>query len=817
MSRIFIIQDARGENRLDETALPLTLGGTAQGGIVMPGVPADAVIAHIALSEGHAYIQPADDSLQLFHNHEHLTASTWLKSGDEVQAGDAVLHWRVQGDQVYISTRMQLANTTLVPPQQPPPASPPPSPAGQQPASSAPPPGVPDVVTDKPASPGQRKWRWVVFAVFLVLLLATAFVLLATPIAVTVTPLPATQSLRGFPPPVTVGDRLLALPGRYTVTATRPGYRPLQETLTVTMGGLQEFRLQLEELPGRVSILLQPPVDFRVFVDDVAADAAADGIIEIAGGRHVLRIETDRYLTLTEQVAIDGQGAAQQLSYTLQPGWATLGLVSQPVGATVHVDDERLGVTPLETEIMHGPHTLVLSLDKHKTVTLQQDFTAGATINLHDIVLSPAAGELALNSVPGGATISIGGTFYGTTPATVSLESGKQHKIRLTLPGYQRADRSIQLAPEEAQALTLKLSPQYGVVFVTTQPADANLRLDGKPSGKATRRLSLTTRAHTLEISKPGYVTQRLTVTPGAGISKNIDVTLKTVAQEKSGKQAAATPPTLTTAAGQVLRLVRPAGNFRMGASRREAGRRANESSRLVALTRPFYLGTHEVTNAQYRRYKAAHSSGSAEGAGLDGDRQPVVNVSWNAAARYCNWLGKADDLPAAYREVGNNMVPVVPANRGYRLPTEAEWAFVARKYTRQQLARYPWTGNYPPTGKAGNFADTNIADTLANVVPGYNDGYRGTAPVGSYTARPASFHDLGGNVAEWMNDFYAVYPGMAEQLVTDPAGPDSGDHHVVRDSSWRQGSIGELRLSYRDYSRVARPDLGFRIARYAQ
>ena len=123
----------------------------------------------------------------------------------------------------------------------------------------------------------------------------------------------------------------------------------------------------------------------------------------------------------------------------------------------------------------------------------------------------------------------------------------------------------------------------------------------------------------------------------------------------------------------------------------------------------------------------------------------------------------------------------------------------------------------YPPTGKAGNFADTNIADTLANVVPGYNDGYRGTAPVGSYTARPAGFHDLGGNVAEWMNDFYAVYPGMAEQLVTDPAGPDSGDHHVVRDSSWRQGSIGELRLSYRDYSRVARPDLGFRIARYAQ
>jgi formylglycine-generating enzyme required for sulfatase activity len=88
---------------------------------------------------------------------------------------------------------------------------------------------------------------------------------------------------------------------------------------------------------------------------------------------------------------------------------------------------------------------------------------------------------------------------------------------------------------------------------------------------------------------------------------------------------------------------------------------------------------------------------------------------------------------------------------------------------------------------------------------------------VGSFPARPAGFHDIGGNVAEWVNDYYAVYPGMAAQLVTDPAGPASGDHHVVRDSSWRQGSIGELRLSYRDYSRAPRPDLGFRIARYAQ
>jgi formylglycine-generating enzyme required for sulfatase activity len=152
----------------------------------------------------------------------------------------------------------------------------------------------------------------------------------------------------------------------------------------------------------------------------------------------------------------------------------------------------------------------------------------------------------------------------------------------------------------------------------------------------------------------------------------------------------------------------------------------------------------------------------------------------------------------------------------GYRLPSEAEWVYAARVAGRVTPVRYSWGEGYPPVAVVGNFADAQIADTLANVVPSYNDGYRGPAPVGSFNAQPGGFHDLGGNVAEWTNDYYAVYPGQAEKLVRDPLGPASGDHHVVRGSSWRDGSITELRLSYRDYSRGPRDNLGFRIARYA-
>ncbi len=100
--------------------------------------------------------------------------------------------------------------------------------------------------------------------------------------------------------------------------------------------------------------------------------------------------------------------------------------------------------------------------------------------------------------------------------------------------------------------------------------------------------------------------------------------------------------------------------------------------------------------------------------------------------------------------------------------------------------------------------------------MPGYNDGYRGAAPVASYAAAPAGMYDLAGNVSEWTGDYYAVYPGEETELVSDPTGPAQGEHRVVRGSSWRHGATSELRASYRDYSDKPRADIGFRIARYA-
>ena len=86
-----------------------------------------------------------------------------------------------------------------------------------------------------------------------------------------------------------------------------------------------------------------------------------------------------------------------------------------------------------------------------------------------------------------------------------------------------------------------------------------------------------------------------------------------------------------------------------MGASRREPGRRANETLRKVNLTRPFYLGVHEVTNEAYRAFDSSHSAGQIRGYSLEGERHPVVSVTWEQAVLYCNWLSQKDALRPFY------------------------------------------------------------------------------------------------------------------------------------------------------------------------
>ena len=290
-----------------------------------------------------------------------------------------------------------------------------------------------------------------------------------------------------------------------------------------------------------------------------------------------------------------------------------------------------------------------------------------------------------------------------------------------------------------------------------------------------------------------------------------MNVTLKTVKQAK----LEALKPVIEAPGGPRLKLFYP-GPVTLGASRREPGRRANETIRNVQLTRPFYLSLKEVTNREYRLFSKDFSSGSVQGNSLNGDNQPAVNLSWEQAAQYCNWLSKEASLAPFYLEENGNITGFDKTADGYRLPTEAEWAWAARTTGTGATLKFPWGAAMPPAANSGNYADRKAATLLGRIIGEYDDGHIVSAPVGSFPANDKGLFDLGGNVAEWVNDVYDVVVSTDKKAELNPMGPDRGDLHVIRGASWRHSTVTELRLSHRDYDSAARNDLGFRIARFA-
>jgi formylglycine-generating enzyme required for sulfatase activity len=252
-----------------------------------------------------------------------------------------------------------------------------------------------------------------------------------------------------------------------------------------------------------------------------------------------------------------------------------------------------------------------------------------------------------------------------------------------------------------------------------------------------------------------------------------------------------------------------------MGAPRRQPGRRANEAERSVSLQRPFYLATKEISNAEFRRWKASHSSSAIGGKSLDMDLQPVAKVSWEDAAGFCNWLSKRDGLPPFYRLEAGMINGFNWDSHGYRLPTEAEWAWAAKIDANSKSTTFPWVnGLYPPVEITDNYADQSASRLLSFTIANYNDKSPVSAPVGSFKPNNKGLYNMSGNVAEWVNDYYDVRPRRGD-AIQDPTGPTTGTRYVIRGASWALGSRTELRLSYRDAGVDGRLDVGFRIARY--
>lgn len=615
------------------------------------------------------------------------------------------------------------------------------------------------------------------------------------------------------------GERFLMRPGTYELIVTAEGYQTFSGPLLVDRAEVQTLALSLTPLPGTL-VIDSAPVSATVSLNGSVIGTTPLTIDAVDAGEATLSVSAERYLPYETVIDVTGRAQTQRFSANLTPGWASVLVQTAPADVSVQIDQLRVDepsvtLNGMVLEVMQGSREITFSAPGYIDEVIELDAVADTDVDLGIVELTPAEGMLRLTSVPAGAVVTRDGRFVGATPTEVAMEPSTRHRIQVSRAGYLTESFSLSLEKGASVNRQVVLSPALGEVDIQVTPRNATIQINGDDRGKGSQVLSLPGVEQVITIRAPGYASVERRVTPRAGLKQRISVALLT--DEEARK--AAIKPEITTSVGQTLVLidpqVSPVNEFTMGAPRRDAGRGANEVERPVRLTRAFYLATTEVTNAQFRQFTQNHESGQAGGKSLNREHQPAVQLSWQQAASFCNWLSVREGLAPFYTERDGIITGFNSASTGYRLPTEAEWAFAAR-IQGDDVWRFAWGEAWPPEDGSANLADASSALVTGRILNGYTDKVVVSAEVGKFPPNPRGLYDMGGNVAEWVNDVYRV-PVPNEAIEENPLGDPQGDNYTIRGASWSLSRLRELRLTYRDYGERGRDDVGFRVARYAE
>lgn len=795
------------EVRFDVEALPIMIGTVSAADIRISG-PGGQSIAQIDLVDGKPFVQPLLRPSPMTLDGEVLSATRSLASGQQLSAFDVTLD--VQHDATTLVLTQQAAASAF---ETVPPVIAESDDDGESVSATAWQPTV-DVVQTRSKRP------LVIGAIVAALALFAAvigWITTAIPVRLETSPAqPAVVRIDGPSSPIQLADRYLFRKGVYTITLQSPGYADLTQRVEID-GSKSALVFEQRPLPGALIVTLADAgADARVALTatdgsrhEATLPAQIDGLLP---GSYTLEAAAAGFVDFAGTVDVVGLGKTQQLSFALVPDAAQVDVVSEPAGATVTAlsDNQVLAdATPATITLAAGRQRVLYQLDGYKPVERAYEVFANTRDAASPVVLEPADASLRVTSRPSGASVTLNGSYSGRTPLTLALEPGRNYDVRLSSPGHAAASRRVALRSGQQRNLDIRLDARLGDVTIRTVPVDAEIFVNGESRGRGTLTVSLPAEPQRITVRKPGFVDWEKTVTPRPGFTQTVDATLKTPQQvaEASIKQA------VSGANDHAFRYVRP-GTFKQGSSRREANRRANEVLHDVRITRAYYLGVHEVTNAQFSAFRENHTRGGDVYPSIAGDNNPVVNVSWQDAAAYCNWLSEKDGLQPAYTGEYGSLLPNPVRTDGYRLPTEAEWVWAARYEGASGTAkRYGWGPDMPPKKESVNIADVTAEDLLTNILRGYRDGFPATAPVGSFSPNALGVHDLDGNVSEWLHDYYTGRPVTSGPQI-DPRGPAAGEDHVIRGPSWRDANAGRLRLAYRDFGKDGDIQTGFRIVK---
>jgi len=803
-----VIQEGNQTRKISSDDFPIKIGTDLNSDILIVGSLSLGIALIIDLIDDRLVLQKINPSVDTTVNDNEFSGNYWIKDGDELIVSNKRVQFKISANQI----ELNIENVSLE----------------EQPTQFQ---------KRQSESIFQNKTIQRI-AIGLVFLVGYFLFYLFTSKAVEINTIPADAKVSvsgGFFPHLKISGRFLLRPGEYRADYSRSGYFSNSLDIEINEESSQVIDIKLKKTPGIVRFITQPDVVYELYLEGKFSPFICEDMemyqeecrkrgFSFGGplepGTRDVELRFEKYFPIKEQLKINGMGEEQEFIFDLKPAWADVEIDTKPSGAEIFIDGKNIGLTPLDLDIMEGQHTLEIKKNGFKDFTTEIAVKAKENIVLELFNLSLLDSKINIISNPKEASVNINSIYRGLTPLELELEPLVSHTISLAKPGFKSISENIILKTQEEilnernvayVEFERELKPIYGSISFLGTPG-AGLILEGEQIGVVPINLDLLSKKQLLLIKKEGYVTEELMINPTSGYEQTIEINLMTPEEAA----LAALPNKIQTSQGLEMRLIYPGNEFVMGAPRRDQGRKTNETERLVKITRPFYVGITETSNKEFREFEPKHTSGAEVFRELSNNMHPTVMVSWQQAVAYCNWLSTQESLEPAYKVNKGKYELTRPVSNGYRLLTEAEWEWLSRFNGGGGEQKYPWGDSMPVMEDSGNYADESAEVFMSNTLGKYWDGYPVTSPTGKFKANSLGVFDLGGNVAEWVNDYYSVYPRDLKNIESDPLGPLEGSSRMIKGSSWRHSSISALRYSFRDHAVTSRLDVGFRIARYS-
>ena len=558
----------------------------------------------------------------------------------------------------------------------------------------------------------------------------------------------------------------------------------------------------LEPLPGIVDFTVNSPGVFRISVDGTRLDPDRLTELELNQGTHTVTITGERINPIGEQIEVTGYGERQSFSFDTLAAQSRFSVSVMPEFALLILDGMEIGHGTYSGAISTGTHEIRFKADGYRELTRTFQVETDEMFDLGAVELVPNPATLLIKTTPGDAALFLNSSFVGNSGSKFEVPPDRSHQLAIRKTNFEDLIVQVRMKPGEVAEKSFVLEKKAISANVQSD-REVNVQLNGKAQG--TTPLTLTVHVgDRIDVTKEGFQPRFVVVDKVGGSPRTY--TFKMLTPREFAYENAATERVVL---GNLTMRKFPPLAFEMTPAVKVDGLASPEKIS-VNLTRPFYIGKHEVTHADFAAYDSTSNPVN------NPPETPITRVSWTEAVKFCNWLSKQENLEPVYEFGSSGLVQFVnEASLGYRLPTEMEWeasiSFDLR--SGEVVEPFPW-GNKPDIPRAyGNFAGREMQSAGGRYLGNHVDNSVGIAKVGSYPANLNGLYDLAGNVSEWVHDYYQL--NRMAGNTPDYMGPESELDHVVKGSNYKSASITMLYSQYRSFGNHKSDTTGFRIAKW--